>query len=219
MLQVWEAPEEMFVDDAFQDEEFVPKVLFETRDNIEPIDDVKFSPDGRYLATGSHDNWVDIYEVGDPWRRLGRCQGHSSWISHLDWSQDSTVIQSTDAAYEMLYWKPNGQQQTQCQRDQSWHTWTCALGFPVMGIWQNGMDGSDINAVDRSKNVRRTQKDDREFLVGGGAEGPPTLSRGRTEQLAAQLEVRELENRVAQQAEVIEERDAEIRRLMERLES
>ena len=49
--------------------------------------------------------------------------------------------------------------------------------------------------------------------------GPPTLSRGRTEQLAAQLEVRELENRVAQQAEVIEERDAEIRRLMERLES
>jgi WD40 repeat protein len=294
-LQVWEAPEEMFVDDAFQDEEFVPKVLFETKDNEEPIDDVKFSPDGRYLATGSHDNWVDIYQVGGSWKKLGRCKGHSSWISHLDWSQDSTVIQSTDAAYEMLYWKPNGEQQTVCQRDQVWSTWTCTLGFWVMGIWQDGMNGSDINSVDRSKNVNRTGQDGNEFLVaaddngkvwlfnypaviedapghafkghashvsnirfsaddkrvistGGhdrslfqwkshgvtepsrhfkreakrpvpraGGDFPAPASRGKRELLEVQLEVREMERRTMDQKKVIQERDEEISRLMEKL--
>lgn len=171
VLQVWEAPEEMFVDDAFQDEEFIPKVLFEVKHNEEPIDDVKFSPDGRYVATGSHDNWIDIYQVGGSWKRIGRCAGHSSWISHLDWSQDSSVIQSTDAAYEMLYWKVNGEQQTVCQRDQSWATWTCTLGFPVMGIWRDGMGGSDINSVDRSKNVNRNGKPLSEFLVAADDNG------------------------------------------------
>ena len=294
VLQVWEAPEEMFVDDAFQDEEFAPKVLFEVKDNEEPIDDVKFSPDGRYLATGSHDNWVDIYQVGGSWKKLGRCQGHSSWISHLDWSQDSTVIQSTDAAYEMLYWKPNGEQQTTCQRDQSWATWTCTLGFPVMGIWQDGMNGSDINSVDRSKNVNRDGKGEREFLVAADDNGKvwlfnypaviedapghafkghashvsnirfsaddkrvlstgghdrslfqwkthgvtepsrhfkkeakrpvarpggdmPTASRGKKELLEVQLEVREMERRVDDQKAIIQEREDEIARLMDKL--
>lgn len=30
-----------------------------------------------------------------------RCVGHSSTITHLDWSLDSTVIQSNDQAYEV----------------------------------------------------------------------------------------------------------------------
>lgn len=42
-------------------------------------------------------------------------------------------------------------------RDVDWSTWTCILGFPVMGIWPDGSDGTDVNAVDRSK--------DGEFLV------------------------------------------------------
>jgi hypothetical protein len=47
VLQIWECPGEMLVADAFSDEAFVHKVLFETKDNAEAIDDVKFSPDGR----------------------------------------------------------------------------------------------------------------------------------------------------------------------------
>lgn len=31
-----------------------------------------------------------------------------------------------------------------------WSSWTLPLGWPVQGIWLPGMDGSDINAVDRS---------------------------------------------------------------------
>lgn len=40
------------------------------------------------------------------------------------------------------------------QRDTDWATWTCALGFPVMGIWPNFSDGTDINSLDRSKDSK-----------------------------------------------------------------
>lgn len=36
-------------------------------------------------------------------------------------------------------------------RDVDWATWTCVLGFPVMGIWRSDMDGTDINSCDRSR--------------------------------------------------------------------
>ena len=32
--------------------------------------------------------------------------------------------------------------------DVKWKTYTCILGFPVMGIWDPYTDGTDINAVD-----------------------------------------------------------------------
>ena len=35
------------------------------------------------------------------------------------------------------------------QRDAMWDSWTCVLGFPVMGIWQKDTDGTDINACCR----------------------------------------------------------------------
>ena len=34
--------------------------------------------------------------------------------------------------------------------DVEWQTWSCSLGFPVMGIWPDDSDGTDINAVSRS---------------------------------------------------------------------
>lgn len=124
-VQIWEAPGEgvdaMFKDDALQDEPFMHTVLFEVKDNEEGIDDVKFSPNGQYCATGSHDNFIDIYLIDDPdsgkWHRTGRCKGHSSYISHIDWDIDSRCIQANDAAYELLFWRPDGHQEVVNQRD------------------------------------------------------------------------------------------------------
>ncbi len=47
-----------------------------------------------------------------------------------------------------------GRQLPGSHRDTRWHSWTSKLGFPVMGIWAGGSDGSDVNSVDRSPSGR-----------------------------------------------------------------
>jgi hypothetical protein len=37
------------------------------------------------------------------------------------------------------------------QRDAPWHTYTSRIGFPVMGIWPDASNRTDVNAVCRSR--------------------------------------------------------------------
>jgi WD40 repeat protein len=89
--------------------------------------------------------------------------GHSAAVRSLDWRADGKVLQSACAASELLYWNgSNGRQTTECQKDSQWASWTCALGFPVMGIWFSGADATDINSVCRDASGRfLTAADDR----------------------------------------------------------
>lgn len=60
------------------------------------------------------------------------------------------MLQSNCAAREILYWNPRtGKQMPNSCRDVEWAGWTCLYGFPVMGIWPDYADGSDINTCDR----------------------------------------------------------------------
>ena len=55
-------------------------------DGSDLIECIKFSPDGRYLAFGSRDNNVYIYQVSEEYRkfnRIGRCSGHASIIADI----------------------------------------------------------------------------------------------------------------------------------------
>ncbi|XP_013210321.1 echinoderm microtubule-associated protein-like 2 isoform X3 [Microtus ochrogaster] len=125
-------------------------------DGNEQISVVSFSPDGAYLAVGSHDNLVYVYTVDQGGRkvsRLGKCSGHSSFITHLDWAQDSTCFVTNSGDYEILYWDAATCKQitsADAVRNVEWATATCVLGFGVFGIWPEGADGTDINAVARS---------------------------------------------------------------------
>ncbi|KAM4624799.1 echinoderm microtubule-associated protein-like 1 isoform 2-T2 [Polymixia lowei] len=125
-------------------------------DGNEQLSVMRYGPDGNFLAIGSHDNYIYIYAVaenGRKYSRVGKCSGHSSFITHLDWSVDSQYLVSNSGDYEILYWIPSVCKQVvsmETTRDISWATYTCTLGFQVFGLWPDGSDGTDINAVCRS---------------------------------------------------------------------
>ncbi|XP_034714665.1 echinoderm microtubule-associated protein-like 1 isoform X5 [Etheostoma cragini] len=125
-------------------------------DGNEQLSVVCYGPDGNFLAIGSHDNYIYIYAVaenGRKYSRVGKCSGHSSFITHLDWSVDSQYLVSNSGDYEILYWIPSVCKQVvsvETTRDVEWATHTCTLGFQVFGLWPDGSDGTDINAVCRS---------------------------------------------------------------------
>ena len=53
---------------------------------------------------------------------------------------------------QILYFDARrGQQVLQNMNDVEFASWTCTLGFPVMGIWPEDSDGTDVNAVSRSR--------------------------------------------------------------------
>ena len=114
---------------------------------------IRFSPDGKTLAFGSHDSRIYLYNtINNIYSKRAICKGHSSYITALDFTADSRHLQTTCGAYELLYWTIGGNRVTSAaaMRDQQWKTWTCTLGWPVQGIWIDGMDGTDINACARS---------------------------------------------------------------------
>lgn len=131
-----------------------------TSEPPEKISEIQFSPDGTHVALGCHDNDVYIYELLSEGRSVSlkvRCKAHTSSVSHLDWSKDGENLQSTSTDYELLFWDAlQGEQITASAslRNTEWDTHNCVLGYPVIGIWPDGADGTDVNSVDRSHNKR-----------------------------------------------------------------
>ncbi|XP_050404782.1 echinoderm microtubule-associated protein-like 6 [Patella vulgata] len=121
------------------------------KDRKEVIHEMKFSPCGKFLAVASNDNFVDIYSVEQRFKRVGTCSGSSSFITHIDWSDDSKYLQTNSGAAERLFFKmPVGKQVTNKEEIMAihWSTFTGVLGAEVNGIWEKYTDTNDVNAVD-----------------------------------------------------------------------
>jgi len=141
-------------------------LLATRKDCLEDISDIKFSPNSKMLAVGNHDNYIDIYSTNlvpqsydtpptCALKYLKRLRGHSSYLTHLDWSADNRLLKSNCGAYELLFWDvAEGKQLSDFEdTDCVWHTDTCVLGFPVMGIWPKAVSGTDISSADVSKSL------------------------------------------------------------------
>jgi len=78
----------------------------------------------------------------------------SSYVTHLDWSLDSSVIRTNDGSYEVLYYDVNSMKKNDSGRsaykDEPWATNSCVFSWGTQGVWQKGQDGTDINHCDRS---------------------------------------------------------------------
>jgi microtubule-associated protein-like 6 len=119
------------------------------------VSEIKFSPNDRMMAVGTHDSSIYLYDAANGFKPMKPFKKHSSYITHFDFSSDSKVLQSNCGAYELLFSDPNtGGQITSASsvKDTDWATWSCTLGWPVQGIWPVNSDGTDINMVDRSEN-------------------------------------------------------------------
>lgn len=156
------------------------------KDFREGVSCIKFSPSGDRIAAGSNDDSICLYAChlvhgadspagknGSPvctLRPLQRLRGHSSYITHLDWSRDSDLLRSTCGAYELLFWNTGtGKQHTGMPTsDLKWASDSCPLGFNMMGIWPAYSDGTDINSVDVGymQNVRESNQEEKIVVTG-----------------------------------------------------
>eukprot|EP00069_Balaena_mysticetus_P019095 bmy_11890T0 len=121
------------------------------KDRKEAIHELKYSPDGTYLAVGCNDSSVDIYGVSQRYKKFGECVGSLSFITHLDWSSDSRYLQTNDGNGKRLFYRmPGGKEVTNKEEIKGvhWASWTCVSGLEVNGIWPKYSDINDINSVD-----------------------------------------------------------------------
>ncbi|KAM9714304.1 echinoderm microtubule-associated protein-like 5 isoform 3-T3 [Dama dama] len=121
------------------------------KDRKEAIHELKYSPDGTYLAVGCNDSSVDIYGVAQRYKKFGECVGSLSFITHLDWSSDSRYLQTNDGNGKRLFYRmPGGKEVANKEEIKGvhWASWTCVSGLEVNGIWPKYSDVNDINSVD-----------------------------------------------------------------------
>lgn len=135
----------------------VKKTLFKDVKKAEWIECMSFSPCGKFLAVGSHDNMIYLLDT-QTYKKKTKLTGHSSFITAIDWSVDSQYIRSVCGAYELLFFKakekkrdPSGASNT---IGTTWCDQTCKFGWNVQGVFPSGCDGSHINSVAMSKDQK-----------------------------------------------------------------
>ncbi|KAG6934966.1 echinoderm microtubule associated protein like 5, partial [Chelydra serpentina] len=128
------------------------KIWGKKRDRRSAIQDIRFSPDSRYLAVGTSENAVDFYDLtlGPTLNRVSYCKDIPSFVIQMDFSADSRFLQVSTGSYKrQVYEVPLGKQlmdQTVIDRI-TWATWTSILGDEVVGIWSRHAEKADVNCA------------------------------------------------------------------------
>jgi WD40 repeat protein len=135
---------------ALLDERF--QVLAEAKVSKERVDAVAFAPDGKTVAAGTWAQEVLVLAVPDL-KVLHNMGGHSSSVTHVQFSVDGTVLMTNSKAYDLLFWDVTKGKRINAGEvvETQWAAWNCVFGWAVQGIWADTNDGTDINAVDRSR--------------------------------------------------------------------
>lgn len=127
--------------------------LYQISHRKEALHDLKFSPDGNYLAVASNDNFVDIYDSTKKFKRVSVLKtGLSSFVTHLDWSKDSGFVRVDSGAGEHRVFPWSGGDYLVEKEELSkieFSSGTSVLNPEVDFIWPKfGRRLDDINAVD-----------------------------------------------------------------------
>ena len=133
------------------------------------VECLTYSPDGNKLAVGAHDQSIYIYDVKSGYKLYCELTGHSSFITSLDWSSNSSYLRSNSGDYEIRYFNiesksadPSGRSSTV---DLDWATQNNKLGWIVKGIYPKGRDGTHVRGVCISNSKKLIASGDEYFLV------------------------------------------------------
>ena len=140
------------------------------------VRDLKFSPDGRFLAAASEDSRIYVYAIPltrvfvssespvqaegrDTLQLIGVCRGHSRSVVRLDWSSDGTRMQSESDDYDTILWdmsKNNKERydpirNAQVHNEIPWQTRDCLLTWHTSGLLSPVADFHTLLTSARSK--------------------------------------------------------------------
>lgn len=114
------------------------------------IEFMGYSPNGDYLAVGTHKNTIVVYNT-DTYAVHATLNAHKSSITSLDWTKDSNYIRSNCEAYELLFFDmrtkaqvPGGATAT---KGLEWASNYTKIGWSVLGVFPKGTDGTHVNGV------------------------------------------------------------------------
>ena len=97
------------------------------------------------------------FQVKDSYRkfvRQGRCLGHSTPVVHVDWSQDSSYIQTNSADNEVMVWLASSSRQVRdidMIRDIDWASGDCVVQWNSLGVWGETSDSADPRTASLSR--------------------------------------------------------------------
>ncbi|KAJ3695720.1 hypothetical protein LUZ60_001097 [Juncus effusus] len=94
---------------------YLPQAIFRIRPvsrcsasiagHTEAVLSVSFSPDGKYLASGSGDTTVRFWDLNTQ-TPLFTCNGHKNWVLTIAWSPDGKYLVSGSMSGELIVWDP-----------------------------------------------------------------------------------------------------------------
>ncbi|KAK5925768.1 hypothetical protein CgunFtcFv8_021400 [Champsocephalus gunnari] len=119
------------------------------RDRSAAIQDIRFSPDNRFLAVGSLESAVDFYDLslGPALNRVGYCKDLPGSVLQVDFSADSKHIQVSCSSYtRQVHQVPSGKLLEPSLWERiTWSTWTSVLGEEVLGVWPRSSERAEVN--------------------------------------------------------------------------
>eukprot|EP00879_Flechtneria_rotunda_P028829 GHRR01031059.1.p1 GENE.GHRR01031059.1~~GHRR01031059.1.p1 ORF type:complete len:380 (+),score=83.50 GHRR01031059.1:309-1448(+) len=111
---------------------YMPQAVFRVRPvarctasmsgHSEAVLTVQFSPNGKYLASGSGDTTLRFWDLNTQLPQF-ECKGHRNWVLVVAWSPDAAMVASGDMDGTIWLWDPaTGQALGSCKGHTKWIT-------------------------------------------------------------------------------------------------